>query len=191
MLNLTDENAGFILVSPCTVINEDKQVQLSKAHSILFSKEYSILSLTGYCGGEWDRSVIAYNDNNNNNNDIRKDAIHLMEQLHTDDIVVKYKGEQSLKLINKDGSEDPLSLHNYSEFSEETKVYIFEGFYFTLRKEKKYFLIESKSQIKKGMKIEYFNNEKWHEKEVQDPETEWSNMYHLLTKYKKLRACCS
>jgi hypothetical protein len=189
MLNLTDENVGFILVSPCNSINEDKQVQLSKAQSILFSKEYNILSLTGYCGGDWDKSIIAYNEVDNNN--IRKDAIHIMKSLNTNDIVVKYKGDTQLKLIESDGSENPLSIQNYSEYSDDTKVYIFEGWYFSLKKEKKYFLIDTKSQIKKGMKVEYFNNEKWNEKTIQDPDLEWSNMYQLLTKYGKLRAVAS
>ncbi len=186
MLNLTEENVGFILVSPCRSTNEDKEVQLSKAQSILFSREYSILSLTGYCGGDWDKSFIAYNESDNNN--LRKDAIHLMKSLNTTDIIIKYKGDAELKLIEGDGSEYPLSIHNYSEYNDEAKVYIFEGWYFTLKREKKYFLIENKSQIKKGMRVEYFSSEKWQEKIVEDPEAEWMNMYQLLTKYKKLRA---
>lgn len=186
MLDLTEESVGFILLSPCNSINEDKQVQLSKAQSILFSKEYSILSLTGYCGGQWDKSIIAYNESDNNT--LRKDAIHLMKSLNTIDIVVKYKGDKEMKLIESDGSEYPLSIQNYSEFNEDTKIYIFEGWYFTLKKEKKYFLIETKSQLKKGMKVEYFNSEKWQEKIIVDPDTEWVNLYQLLTKYKKLRA---
>ena len=186
MLNLIDENVGFILLSPCSVINTDKQVQLSKAQSILFSKEYSILSLSEYCCGEWSKSMIAYNDNDNNS--LRKDAIHMMKNLNTEDIVVKYSGETNLKLINKDGSETPLSIDNYSDVSEDTKVYIFEGYYFTLKKEKRYYLISSKSEIKKGMKVEYYNSDKWNEKIVEDPDREWTNMYQLLIKYKKLRA---
>ena len=111
-----------------------------------------------------------------------------MKSLNTIDIVVKYKGDKEMKLIESDGSEYPLSIQNYSEFNEDTKIYIFEGWYFTLKKEKKYFLIETKSQLKKGMKVEYFNSEKWQEKIIVDPDTEWVNLYQLLTKYKKLRA---
>jgi hypothetical protein len=111
-----------------------------------------------------------------------------MEQTESESIIVKYKGDSELKMIDRKGEEFPLSLHNYSESIEGSKVFIFEGWYFTLRQERKYYLIETKDQIKKGMKLEYFNEGVWKEKEVVNPELEWSNMYQLLTKYKKLRA---
>lgn len=188
MLNLTDQNVSFILLSPCKegISESDNFTLLSKAQSLLFSKEYSILSLTGYCGGSWDKSYLAYNESDNNA--LRKDAIFLMEQTESGSIIVKYKGDSELKMIDRKGEEFPLSLHNYSEPIEDSKVFIFEGWYFTLRQERKYYLIETKDQIKKGMKLEYFNEGVWKEKEVVNPELEWSNMYQLLTKYKKLRA---
>lgn len=188
MLNLTDQNVSFILLSPCKegISESDNFTLLSKSQSLLFSKEYSILSLTGYCGGSWDKSYIAYNESDNNA--LRKDAIFLMEQTESESIIVKYKGDSELKMIDRKGEEFPLSLHNYSEPIEGSKVFIFEGWYFTLRQERKYYLIETKDQIKKGMKLEYFNEGVWKEKEVVNPELEWSNMYQLLTKYKKLRA---
>ena len=63
MLNLIDENAGYLLVSPYQEkkTEEENYLALSKAQSLLYNREYSLLSITGYCGGAWDKSYLAYN----------------------------------------------------------------------------------------------------------------------------------
>ena len=38
-----------------------------------------------------------------------------------------------------------------------------------------------------GMVVEYFNNNKWCEKLVEDPNKEWNNIYKLMVKYNKVR----
>ena len=38
--------------------------------------------------------------------------------------------------------------------------------------------------------IEYFNNNKWCQKIVNDPNREWDDMWKLLVKYDKLRSPC-
>ena len=37
------------------------------------------------------------------------------------------------------------------------------------------------------MVVEYLNNNKWFEKEVEDPKQDWEKMFKLLAKYDKLR----
>ena len=37
------------------------------------------------------------------------------------------------------------------------------------------------------MIVEYFNNNQWNEKMVQDPNFEWDSMYKLMLKYDKIR----
>jgi hypothetical protein len=43
------------------------------------------------------------------------------------------------------------------------------------------------NDLKVGMVVEYMNNNKWHEKMVQNPQDEWEKLYKLLIKYDKLR----
>lgn len=188
MLNLIDENAGYLLVSPYQEkkTEEENYLALSKAQSLLYNREYSLLSITGYCGGAWDKSYLAYNHKDNDT--LREDALFILERTNQNEIIVKYRGTDKLTLISKDGAESPLSLQNYSEHSESTKVFIYNGWYFSLKPEIRYFMIESKNQLKKGMKLEYFNNEKWNEKVVHDVDSEFENMYKLLIKYNKLRS---
>jgi len=38
-----------------------------------------------------------------------------------------------------------------------------------------------------GQKLEIFNGTKWIESIVEDPEKDWSQLYHPLSKYKKVR----
>lgn len=188
MLNLIDENVAYLLVSPCVInkTEDENFLTLNKTQSLLYNRDYSLISLTGYCGGTWDKSYIAYNQNNND--ELREDALFFLGILEQNSIVVKYKGDTQLKLIHNDGGESLLSLQNYSESVENTKVYIYNGYYFSLVPEKRVYMIESKSQIKSGMRLEFFNNDKWNEKIVNDVDTEFENMYKLLIKYKKLRA---
>lgn len=187
MLNLLDKNVGYLIVSPfqSRLSDVENLVELSKIQSILYSREYSLISLTGYCGGNWDKSYIAYNDNHNEL--LREDATFLLKNTAQSEVVIKYKNEEFLKLLSETGAESLLSMHGYSENVTESKIYIYNGFYFTLRPEKKYKLIESKSDLKSGMKVEYYNNEKWNEKVVQNIDLEYENMYKLLIKYNKLR----
>lgn len=187
MLNLLDQEVSYLLVSPCRpeLNNDENILEISKVQSILYSRDYSLISLTGYCGGTWDKSFIAYNQNNNNT--LREDAIFMLENTPQENIVIKYKGDEHLKLINHDGSETLLSVQNYSENKTDSKIFIYNGYYFSLKPEKRWRMIEAKSELKKGMKLEYFNNEKWNEKIIHNLDEEYERMYKLLIKYKKLR----
>ena len=46
---------------------------------------------------------------------------------------------------------------------------------------------KKKEDFKVGMIVEYFNNNQWNEKLVENPNEEWNNMYKLMLKYNKLR----
>lgn len=188
MLNLIDENVAYLLVSPYqeNISEDDNFLAMNRVQSLLYNREYSLISLTGYSGGKWNKSYLAYN--NKDNQTLREDALFILEMTNQKEIAIKYEGDTKLRLINIDGGESTLSLQNYSENSNSYKVYIYNGYYFSLVPEARYFMIESKNQIKTGMKLEFFNNDRWNEKVVYDVDKEFENMYKLLIKYKKLRA---
>lgn len=56
-----------------------------------------------------------------------------------------------------------------------------------LKKETNYNYVIEKNSIKVGQKLEIFNGTKWIESIVEDPEKDWSQLYHPLSKYKKVR----
>lgn len=187
MFALNNEMLSYLMIDPCKGINSPDQrlLELNRTQSLLYSKEYSIISLTGYSDGVWDKSYLAFNENDNDL--LRQDAIFMLTNSTQNEIIIKYKGESQPKMISKDGSEALMSIQPYSDVVKESKIYILDGYYFSFKKERRYRLIESKNEISKGMTIEYFNNDKWNHKIVSDVDTEFEKMYKLLIKYNKLR----
>ena len=58
---------------------------------------------------------------------------------------------------------------------------------FSFVESKRYRIPKSKDDFKAGMIIEYFNNNQWSQKVVENPNDEWERMYKLLLKYDKIR----
>jgi len=56
-----------------------------------------------------------------------------------------------------------------------------------LKKETNYNYVIERNSIKVGQKLEIFNGTKWIESIVEDPEKDWLQLYHPLSKYKKVR----
>jgi hypothetical protein len=104
------------------------------------------------------------------------------------EIIVKYQGQYLLTKILEDGSEIPIEI-NYYDNNQGKKIYIHEGVSFTLNDKKRYFFPSKKEDLKSGMLIEYFNNNMWYQKKVDNLDTEYEKMYKLLMKYEKLRVC--
>ena len=136
--------------------------------------------------GKSSKSFIAVNTSQNTNDDLRSDSIYLMENFGVDNVIVKYNKESDPTKINGDGSETPMSLKVYDQ-NLENKMYIYNGISFTFNEMKRYYFPKKESDIKKGMIVEYFNNNKWNKKKVEDPSTEYEKLYKLLIKYEKLR----
>jgi hypothetical protein len=109
-----------------------------------------------------------------------------MESFGITDIIVKYSKEDSPKRISNSGEEHPLGIIVYNTDSEK-KSYIYEGVSFSFIEQQLYYFPSKKEDFKKGMLVEFLNNNNWIQKRVNDPESEYNNMYSLLIKYNKIR----
>jgi hypothetical protein len=124
--------------------------------------------------------------NATDNNELRFDAIKLIERYNQDFVIVKYKGETEPKKILKDGSEIPVGINVYDSNSENIN-YIYNGVSFTFNEIKQYFHPKERKDIKAGMIVEILHNKIWVEKTILNPDLEWENLYKLLSKYDKVR----
>jgi hypothetical protein len=187
MLELTDESVSYFIVSPARGIADPTMaiVEASRAQSLLYSRDYSLISLTGYSGGVYDRSYLAYGASDNES--LREDAMMYIREMAQREVLVKYSGSRTLTILSVDGSEYPVSIRQYD--GGDDRAFIHEGQCFSVRREKRYRTVESRSEIRRGMTLEYFNNDRWNEVVVSDPDTEFERMYRLLIKYSKLRVC--
>lgn len=174
MNNLEDINKSYIILSS----NDN-------ATSILYSKGYTIIPIKSYYNNQFEECIIAFGPVTND--DIRNDAILLLENCKIESAIIKYYNESNAKKIQIDGSEDNLSMLLYNTDPNNIS-YIHDGYSFSFIECKKYWKPSKKDDFKKGMLIEYFNNEKWIQKEVKNVELEYENLYKLLIKYNKIRA---
>lgn len=188
MFNLSDKNTSYIIVSPEKKENHQLENKLAcdKICNVLYSKEYTILALSSYYESRYDRSFIATNGDCNNT--LRKDCLFIMEQFDQSSLIVKYKGESNPKRIYSNGSETPLLLSLY-ESNTSHKIYIDNGISFAFIDQKRYHFLTDKNQLKNGMIVEFFNNNEWIERKVENVDIEYEKMYKLLIKYNKLRYC--
>ncbi len=188
MFSLEDKDVSYLLISPEKESNSlvDNKILSDKLQSILYSKEYNLIPVSGYYHGNYEKSFIAICPNDNNQ--LRRDAIQLMDSFDQECVIVKYKGEVSPKKILHDGSEKLLkiSLYNGDDLN---KTYLYNGLSFSFLEQRRYQFLNDKSQIKTGMVVEFLNNDVWVEKKVIDVDLEYEKMYRLLMKYGKLRTC--
>ena len=175
MLNLKDPNVSYLLIS-----SENAQT----LNSYLYSRDYYLLDIKGYYQGIFENSILAFT--NLSNDELRRDAIHLMIHFDQSNMIVKYKDETVAKKIYEDGSEQPLGIVLYNTDAE-NKSYIYEGLSFSFVQQQLYYFPKKKEDFKSGMIVECFSNNKWIEKKVINPESEFDKMYGLLMKYNKIR----
>ena len=74
-----------------------------------------------------------------------------------------------------------------TSISPEKKKYVLGTLSFSFRVLDRYIIVDNKDQIKEGIEVEYLNNNKWSKKIVENVDLEWTKLYSLLSKYKKLR----
>lgn len=175
MLNLTDKNISYLLSS---------SNDINGLFSYLHSRNYNLVELKGYYNEEFEDSVIAYTDLEAD--ELRIDALHIMENFDQDCLLIKYKGDSGVKKIFSDGQEKPMGILLYNTDAK-NKSYIYDGLSFSFVEKQLYFFPKRRSDFKKGMIVEYFNRDKWMKKQVINPEKEYSKMYSLLMKYNKVR----
>lgn len=187
MHNLSDLNVSYILFSPEK--NELSQIEnkknCEKALSILYPKDYTITPVKGYYEGVYENSFIA-SPKINNNDDLRHDAILILDTFSQDSVIVKYQDEEFATKIDKSGEEFPLSIALYNGETK-NKTYLYNGLSFTFLEKKRYFFPKTKNDLKVGMLVEYLNEKNWYSKTVTDLTTQYDNLWSLLIKYNKLR----
>ena len=187
MFNLTDPNISYILLSPENKYASqlDNKLSCERACSILYSKDYTVLSVTGYYEGSYEKSFLSI-PSEESNDDLRKDLIYLLECFNQECGIIKYKNEKNATKVFRDGSEKPMSLIIYNS-DLNNKTYLYNGISFSFLEEKRYYFPRERKELKNGMSLEYFNNNKWVQKEVIDVNKEYDSLYKLLMKYEKIR----
>jgi hypothetical protein len=190
MFNLLDRNISYIIVSPEKKENNPSQnnINCEKLCSILYSKDYTIFPIAGYYDGKYEKSFLAISSSNNND-DLRFDAIYVMDQFEQESVIVKYHSDETASKISNDGSEKSLSLLVYDS-NLQNKSYLYNGISFSFVENKRYYFPKKKEELKNGMLIEYFNNNKWTQRQVLNIDSEYEKLYKLLIKYEKVRIEC-
>ena len=187
MFNLSDPKVSYIIFTPEKESNTELENKLlcERSSSILYSKGYTILSVTGYYEGKYEKSFIAIPEFTNND-DLRKDSYYLLDTFHQDSLILKYFDNNSATKIMNDGSERPMSVAYYNE-NTTNKTYLHNGISFSFIEEKRYYTPKGKSDLKNGMIVEYLNDSIWNQRTIVDIDTEYLNLYGLLIKYNKMR----
>lgn len=187
MIKLSDSKVNFILFSPEKIENtlEENKINCERACSILYSKDYTILSVDGVFEGNREQSYLCF-PNTTDNDKLREDALYLMRFFDQKSVLVKYNGDTKVKKINESGEEIPMS-HSIYNGDEMNKTYLFNGVSYSFIEEKRYYFPTSRNELRDGMKIEYFDNRDWTDKVIENLNKEYEELYQLLMKYKKVR----
>ena len=175
MFGLDKPNTSFAIIS---------STRLDDVTSILYAKDYQIIPLKGFYRGQYEESVMAFGKVDNDN--LRKDIIFLLNHFQEDCAIIKYLGESNAKKIFRDGSEIPLGIVMYNTDSENIS-YLYNGVSFSFVESKRYWKPTKKEDFRIGMLVEYFSNNKWCERKVENPTDEYEKLYKLLIKYDKVR----
>jgi hypothetical protein len=173
-MNLENPQISYLLIS------SDK---LDDIISVLYSRDYQILEMKNYEDGVFKDSILAYGLVDSDS--LRKDIFLLLDSFNVKFGIIKYKGESKPRKIYNTGDEKVLGISKYNENCNSS--YIYKGLSFSFFEEKRYWIPKQKEDFRIGMIVEYFSNNQWNEKLVQNPNDEWENMYRLMLKYDKIR----
>ena len=174
-MNLENLNISYLIMS---------STRLNDITDVLYAKEYQVLSLQTYYNEKFDDSAMGYSDVDNDT--LRKDTIFLLNHFHQESAIIKYKGDKMPRKIFADGSERILEVNMYNTDSNNIS-YLYKGLSFSFVEAKRYWIPKNKEDFRIGMVVEYFNNNQWSERLVENPQQEWDKLYKLLTKYNKVR----
>lgn len=187
MLQLANPKISYILID--TQVENftefENNALYERTCSVLYSKDYTVIPLTNFQEGQFKTCLLAIPENLTSD-ELRRDGVELLHFLHLENLIVKYVDDKNpFELLNS-GEEYPLIYEQYKDSLDE-KTYIYEGLYFSFRKDQRYYIPKKKEELKSGMIVEYFNNNKWNKKEIVNLDTEYEKMYNLLIRYGKLR----
>lgn len=174
MIDLSNPKISYMVIS---------SEKIEDVISILYAKNYQIIPLKGYYKGQYEDSVIAFGVDND---ELRKDIIFLLNHFKEECGIVKYFEETGAKKVFADGSEKPLGIALYNT-DDENMSYLYNGVSFSFVEQVRYWKPTKKEDFRVGMLVEYFNNNKWYEKKVENPLDEYNKLYKLMIKYDKIR----
>ena len=175
MLGLEQPNASYMLIS---------SENIDQITSVLYAKNYQILTIKGYFEGVFEDSIMAFG--RTDNEELRNDILFLLGHFNEKNAIVKYLGESDAKKVFFNGSEEPMEIVMFNT-NESNKSYIHGGISFSFVEKTRYWKPRTQDDLKIGMVVEYQNNNKWYERIVRNPKEEWEKLYKLLTKYDKVR----
>jgi hypothetical protein len=173
-MNLENINISYLIIS---------SDRIDDIISNLYTMNYNLVEMKSY-DGDYHDALVAYSDGLDNDK-LREGALSILNRLDQEYFIIKYKGEKSAKRLFRDGSEKLLELSMYNPDSELS--YIYKGLSFSFIESKRYWIPNNKEDFRVGMIVEFFSNNKWNEKLVENPLEEWDDIYKLMLKYKKLR----
>jgi hypothetical protein len=176
MLGLEQPNTSYMLIS-----SSDNLDQIT---SVLYAKNYQILTIKGYFEGMFEDSIMAFG--RTDNDELRNDALFILGKFNEKNAIVKYLGESEAKKVFFNGLEEPMEIVMFNT-NESNKSYIHGGISFSFVEKTRYWKPRSQEDLKIGMVVEYQNNNKWYERIVRNPTEEWEKLYKLLIKYDKVR----
>jgi hypothetical protein len=175
VIDLNSPRLSFILLS---------SDRLDDMVSILYAKNYQIIPIKGYYKGQYEDSAMAYSDIDND--ELRKDLIFLLNHFHQECGIIKYFGETGVKKVFSDGSEKPMGTTLYNT-DDDNVSYLYNGVSFSFVEQAKYWKPSKVEDFKIGMVVEYLNNNKWYQRKVEDPKSEWETIWKLMIKYDRVR----
>jgi len=186
-MNLDNVKAYYILISAYSNQQDDytNRIMSSNLEDALYLMDYKLYKL----GNGTNRiAYIAHKESvtEEDNNDLRYDAIELMDKFYQNSVIVKYYNEKKPKRILQDGSERPVRITNFN--GDMNNSFYSEGASFSFVDEQEYFTPNKPTDIKEGMIVEVKNNHnEWIPREVINSEREWEKMYKILVKYNRIR----
>ena len=187
MYLLTDPDISFILINP--KVKESSQLEniwnCERLCSVLYSKDFTVFPLKEMYQNQYTECFLGISSENSND-EIRNEALQVLEFLNIDQAIIKYVGVSNPTLILKNGVEKLLEFAAY-EGDENSKTYIHDGVSFCLKESTRFYYPTKKEQLKDGLIVEYYNNNKWNKKQIVKLDEEFDKMYNLLIKYNKLR----
>lgn len=175
MTGLEQVNASYVILS---------SPKLDDMISILYAKDYQVIPIKGYYKENYENAAISFGRVDNDN--LRNDVLLILNYSDENSAIIKYTGESQIRRIFKDGSEDLMEIVMYNTDSNNMS-YIHNGISFSFVESVRYWKPKIKEDFRVGMMVEYFSNNKWCEKKVENPFEEYEKLYKLLIKYDKVR----
>lgn len=175
-MDLTNKKISYLVLS---------SEKLDDVMSFLWAKDFKIIQMKSYYKGDYEDSIIAFQEGIEND-DLRRETLFILNHFNKENAIIKYLDESNANNLFYDGSEKPLSVSLYNT-NPENRSFLHNGISFSFNEENRYWQPKCESDLKVGMVVEYLNKNRWNEYTIQNPSTDYNKMFKLLIKYDKVR----